>query len=258
MTGFRTSRHGGILEVVIDRPKANAIDSSTSQDLSEVFTSFNADPALRVAIITGAGDRFFCAGGDVAELDRNGGEVDYGVNGFAGLTHFPALAKPVIAAVNGLCVGGGLELALACDLIVASDNATFCLTETQIGTLPYLVTVQRILQRLPVNVATEMLYTGRRMSATELLNLGLVSHVVSTDELRASAHRLASAVSASAPLSIAAVRRAIKMFGSPIGAVDADDVTVLEREFDKVMASDDAREGAAAFTQKRKPQWQGC
>ena len=254
MTGFHTSHSGEVLEIVIDRPRANAIDSATSKALGEVFASFNNDPSLRVAIITGAGDRFFCAGGDVAELDRAGGDVDYGLRGFAGLTHFPALSKPVIAAVNGFCVGGGLELALVCDMIVASESAQFALTETQIGTLPYLVTIERLLRRVPVNIATEMLYTGRRMSADEMREAGLVNHVVPQEALRDHAHRLAADVAASAPRSIATVRRAIShIAGSNAGDTDAR--TALERDFAAVMGSDDAKEGAAAFTEKRKPQW---
>lgn len=255
MTGFHASRSGAVLEIVIDRPKANAIDSVTSKALGEVFASFNADPALRAAIITGAGDRFFCAGGDVTELDRAGGDVDYGPQGFAGLTHFPALSKPVIAAVNGFCVGGGLELALVCDMIVASEGAQFALTETQIGTLPYLVTVERLLRRVPVNVATEMLYTGRRMSAAEMRETGFINHVVPQDDLRARAHRLAADVAGSAPRSIATVRQAISHCIN--GPADPDARAALERDFAAVMASDDAKEGAAAFTEKRKPQWRG-
>lgn len=256
MTGYQTSRSGDVLEIVIDNPKANAIDSATSQALNEVFASFNTDPVLRVAIITGAGDRFFCAGGDVSELDRAGGDVDYGPQGFAGLTHFAALSKPVIAAVNGMCVGGGLELALACDMVVASEGARFCLTETQIGTLPYLVTVERLLRRMPVNIATEMLYTGRRMTAAEMQKAGLVNHVVPQEDLRNHAHDLATSVAASAPRSIATVRRAITMFAGS-GMDDAVALATLENDFASVMASVDANEGAAAFVEKRKPQWQG-
>ena len=189
MTGFRTAVQGQILEVVLDNPKANAIDSRTSRALTEVFTGFNADPDLRVAIITGAGERFFSAGADLKEIDATGGAVDYGPNGFAGLIEFPDLRKPVIAAVNGLCVGGGFELALACDMIVASETAQFFLTEARIGNLPYLASVQRLMARLPVNIATEMLYTGRRMSAADLKLLGLVNHVVSPGDLRDAAGR---------------------------------------------------------------------
>jgi|TARA_R110001599_G_scaffold91286_37_gene239735 crotonobetainyl-CoA hydratase len=256
MTGFHTSRSGEMLEIVIDNPKANAIDAATSQALGKVFAAFNTDPALRVAIITGAGDRFFCAGGDVAELDRAQGNVDYGPQGFAGLTHFPALSKPVIAAVNGICAGGGLELALACDMIVASAGARFCLTETQIGTLPFLVTVQRLLRRMPVNIATEMLYTGRRMSAAEMQGTGLINHVVPHEDLRQHALYLAECVAASAPRSIATVRRAITLIAGS-DPIDAAALEALESDFASVMASDDANEGAAAFVEKRKPQWQG-
>lgn len=256
MIGFHTSRSGSVLEIVIDAPKANAIDSATSRALNEVFASFNSDPALLVAIITGAGDRFFCAGGDVSELDLAGGDIDYGPQGFAGLTHFPDLSKPVIAAVNGYCVGGGLEFALACDMIVASDTARFCLTETQIGTLPYLVTIERLLRHVPVNIATEMLYTGRSMTAAEMRDAGLLNHVVAQDDLRGCAHRLASRIVASAPRSIATVRRAITLFSGG-GAGDTQARAALENDFAAVMASEDAKEGAAAFTQKRKPQWRG-
>ena len=132
---IRTAEHDGILEIVLDRPKANAIDAATSRRMGEVFVRFRDDPALRVAIITGAGDKIFSAGWDLkaAATGALSEDSDYGPGGFAGLTELFDLDKPVIAAVNGLAIGGGFELAMACDLIVAAEHAAFALPETQIG-----------------------------------------------------------------------------------------------------------------------------
>lgn len=257
MTGFRVEAHGDVLEIVLDRPKANAIDSATSLALNQVLADFNVDPRYRVAIFTGEG-RFFCAGGDLKEMHAGQNEIDYGPNGFAGLTHFKDLTKPVIAAVNGLCVGGGFELVLACDLVVASVDARFMLSEAKIGTVPYLVSVERLLKKAPFNIGLEMLYTAREMSAAELQACGLVNSVAPGDCLRSTARQIAERVVASGPLSVAALKSAAK-------AVEGlTELTRPERgerplaeKFASVMSSMDAKEGARAFVEKRPPRWQG-
>ncbi|QLC74785.1 enoyl-CoA hydratase/isomerase family protein [Pseudomonas sp. LPB0260] len=258
MAGIQVKSNGQVLEIVLDRPKANAIDSEASLELNRVFTEFNRDAHHRVAILTGAGSKFFCTGGDLKELDAKQGDVDYGKNGFAGLTHFTGLEKPVIAAVNGLCVGGGLELLLACDLVVSSSEARFFLSETLIGNVPFLVSVQRLLHRLPRNIALEMLYTGRQMTASELASYGLINAVVPADQLRSAAYELAEKVIAAAPLAISACKRASAVVEamSVKQVADFDDAESLEF-FDEVMRSEDAKEGARAFVEKRAPVWRG-
>lgn len=257
MTGFKIEKHGEVLEIVLDRPKANAIDSTTSRALTHVLADFNVDPRYRAAIFTAEG-RFFCTGADLKEMDAEQNEVDYGPNGFAGLTHFKDLSKPVIASVNGLCVGGGFELVLACDLVVASENARFMLTEAKIGNVPYLASVERLLKKVPFNVGLEMLYTAREMSAAELQAYGLVNTVVAGDCLRSAARQIAERIIASGPLSIAALKRAaatveeLTEFARPHGGDRP-----LADVFSSVMMSQDAREGARAFVEKRTPQWQG-
>ena len=176
--GLKTASSGdGVLEITIDRPKANAIDSATSQALGEAFARFRDDDALRVAILTGAGDRFFSAGWDMKAAVEGDAE-EYGVGGFGGVTEMFDLDKPVIAALNGMAVGGGFEIALACDLIVASRDAQMWLPEVHLGFVADAGGVLRLPRRLPRAIAVEMLLTGRRMDADEALRWGVVNRLV--------------------------------------------------------------------------------
>ena len=170
----RTERRGHVLEITLDRPKVNAIDRATSIALGEAFAALRDDPDLRCGLITAAGDRIFSAGWDLKAADGAEDESvgrwwheDYGPGGFAGLTEMWDLNKPVIGAINGLALGGGLELAIACDLIIAADHAEFALPELPIGILPDSGGLQRVPRRLPHAVAMEMLLLGRRMPAAE-------------------------------------------------------------------------------------------
>ena len=202
---------GAVLEVTLDRPKANAIDAATSRALGEAFVSFRDDPALRVAIVTSGGDRFFSAGWDLKAAAAGGEEgADFGAGGFAGLTELFDLHKPVIAAVNGIAAGGGFELALACDLIVACDEAEFFLPEVKIGLIPDAGGVLRLPQRLPRAIAMEMLLTGRRMGAAEAAKRGLINLAVPRTELKAAARRLSEQLAAAAPLALAAVKEVVQ------------------------------------------------
>ncbi|WP_119462459.1 enoyl-CoA hydratase-related protein [Rhodospirillaceae bacterium SYSU D60014] len=253
----QTERRGAVLEIVIDRPKANAIDAATSRRLGEIFAGFRDDRELRVAIVTAAGDKFFSAGWDLKAAA--GGEAqDYGVGGFAGLTELFDLRKPVIAAVNGMAVGGGFELALACDLIVAADRATFFLPEVNIGLIPDAGGVLRLPRRLPRAIAMEMLLTGSRLDAADAYRLGLVNRVVSGSELHAAARELADRIVAAAPLSIAAVKEVIAVTEHlPIDQAYAAMRTGQAPAYDRLLASEDTQEGPRAFAEKRPPVWRG-
>src|ERR671935_2539537 len=180
---LRITRNGPVLEVVLDRPPANAIDAATSRVMGECFASFRDDPQLRVAIVTGSGEKFFSAGWDLKEAAQGTRpDTDYGVGGFGGLQQLPNLNKPIIAAVNGIAVGGGFELALSADLIFASDRARFALPEINAGTLADAATI-KLPRRIPHHVAMDMLLTGRWMEVQEALRWGLVKEVVPTEKL---------------------------------------------------------------------------
>lgn len=254
----RVERRGPVLEVVLDRPKANAIDAATSRAMGQVFAEFRDDPALRVAIVTGAGERFFSAGWDLkAAAAGEPIEADYGVGGFAGLTELHDLDKPVIAAVNGLAVGGGFELALSCDLIVAAEHAEFALPEALRGVLADSGAF-RLPRRLPHAVAMAMLLTGRRMGAAEALRWGLVNAVVPAARLMEAAREYASAIVTAAPLAVAAVKEVVRA----TEALPLPECYTLLRSgslpaYQRLLASEDAVEGPRAFAEKRAPVWKG-
>ena len=172
-----TARDGGVLQVTLNRPKANAIDLATSRLLGDTFKAFRDDPALRVAIVTGAGEKFFCAGWDLkAAAAGDAVDGDYGVGGFGGMQELPDLNKPLIAAVNGLAVGGGWELALACDLVLASATASFALPEIRAGTLADAAAI-KLPKRIPYHMAMELLLTGRWLDAEEAKRWGVVNEI---------------------------------------------------------------------------------
>jgi crotonobetainyl-CoA hydratase len=238
--GFRVDVHQGIAVVTIDRPKANAIDAATSVAMGEVFAAFEADPAVRVAIVTGAGDRFFSAGWDLSAAgDGESFDSDYGVGGFGGFVDLPERTVPVIAAVNGMAVGGGFEIAM----------------EATLGMLPDAGSV-RLPQILPPHLARELLLTGRRMGATEAHDRGLVNRVVPGAELLGAAHDLAHGVRASAPLSVAAIldigRRSAHL--DPVAAMASLRSLASYRA---AIDSEDAAEGLAARAEGRSPEWKG-
>jgi crotonobetainyl-CoA hydratase len=255
---LRATRNGPILEVTLDRPKANAIDAATSRAMGHLFSEFRDDPTLRVAILTGAGEKFFSAGWDLnAAAQGEAIESDYGPGGFAGLTELPDLNKPVIAAVNGLAVGGGFELALACDLIVAAEHAQFFLPEALVGVLADAACF-RLPRRLPRPIALEMLLTGRRMSAEEAKSWGLVNAVTTPAELLSAARGYAQAILKAAPLAVAAVKEVTRATET----LDLPACYALLRSrklkaYETMLASQDAREGPRAFAEKREPIWKG-
>jgi len=252
------TRDGAILEVVLDRPKANAISAATSRIMGEAFAAFRDDPSLRVAIVTGAGERFFSAGWDL-KLAAEGEppDADYGVGGFAGLQQLPNLNKPVIAAINGLAVGGGFELALSCDMIIAADHARFSLPEIKAGTLADAATV-KLPRRIPYHVAMDLLLTGRWMEAEEALRWGLVNEIVTADRLLPRARELAALLASGPPLVFAAIKEVLRETQT-LSAEQAL-TRIMARDFPTVARlyeSEDQLEGARAFAEKRAPVWQG-
>jgi crotonobetainyl-CoA hydratase len=245
---------GHVLEIVLDRPKANAIDRATSLELHEAFARLREEPDLRVGLLAAAGERFFSAGWDLKSAAAGAEDLstDFGPGGFAGLTEMFDLDKPVIAAVNGLAVGGGFELLLACDLIVAADHAEFFLPELSVGIVPDAGGVQRLPRVLPHGVAMDLLLTSRRMDAHEAHRWGLVHSVVAAGELRAAAHELAARVAAAAPLATQATKQVVR----GIEGMDAEEAFAAMRAgrfpaYDRALASDESSEGARAFAEGR-------
>ena len=250
--------HGPVLVITLDRPKANAIDVPTSRALYAAFDRLRREPELRVAILTGAGDRFFSAGWDLkAAAEGEGITADHGPGGFAGLTEFYDIGKPVIAAVNGLALGGGFELVLAADLVVAAEHAEFALTEVTLGLVPDAGGLLRLPARLPRPIAAEFLLTGRRMSAADAARWGLVNQVVRADGLMQAAFDLAHSICASAPLAVAA---ALEILRETEGTAVFEGFHVMRGDlpaYQRMLESDDAREGVRAFAERRRPRWAG-
>ena len=257
-TPIKTRREGGILEVTLDRPKANAIDLKTSRIMGETFRDFRDDPELRVAILRAEGEKFFCPGWDL-KAAAAGDEVDgdYGVGGFGGIQELPHLNKPIICAVNGICCGGGLELAISCDILLASETATFALPEIRSGTIADAASL-KLPKRIPYHVAMELLLTGRWFDAAEALRWGLIKEICKADELLGKAWDLARLLESGPPLVQAAIKEVVR---------EAEDMKFQDamnrmtrrqfRTIDILYGSEDNKEGARAFAEKRDPVWKG-
>lgn len=258
MSPIKTRREGAVLEVILDRPKANAIDLATSRIMGKTFAAFRDDPELRVAILTGAGEKFFCPGWDLkAAADGDAVDGDYGVGGFGGLQELRDLNKPVIAAVNGIACGGGLELALSADMILAAEHATFALPEIRSGTVADAASI-KLPKRIPYHIAMELLLTGRWFDAEEAHRWGLVNEILPADQVMDRAWELARLLASGPPLVYAAIKEVVRdaedsKFQDVMNRITKSQLATVE----KLYTSEDQLEGARAFAEKRDPVWKG-
>lgn len=255
---IKTETRGHVLEVTLDRPKANAIDLKTSRLMGEVFRDFRDNDDLRVALITGGGDKFFCPGWDLkAAADGDAVDGDYGVGGFGGIQELRDLNKPIVAAVNGICCGGGLELALGADIILAADHAQFALPEIRSGTVADAASV-KLPKRIPYHIAMEMLLTGRWIDAEEAARWGLINRVVPAADLMSEARALTDQLADGPPLVYAALKEIVR--DSEANDFQTVMNKIARRQYatvDTLYSSEDQLEGARAFAEKRDPVWKG-
>jgi crotonobetainyl-CoA hydratase len=259
MTNSLTTKiDGAVLEVTLDRPKANAVDLATSREMGELFARFRDSPDLRVAILTAAGEKFFCPGWDL-KAAAGGDEVDgdYGLGGFGGMQELPRLNKPIICAINGICCGGGLEIALSTDIILAAEHATFALPEIRSGTVADAASI-KLPKRIPYHIAMEMLLTGRWLDAPEANKWGLVNHVYPADQLMDRARDMAQLLASGPPLVMAAIKEVVRdaedsKFQDALNRITTRQLQTV----DTLYGSEDMMEGFNAFAEKRDPVWRG-
>jgi len=253
---IKVETNGPILEITLEHPPANAIDQQASRDLDAALNLLRDEKALRVGIVTAAGDRMFSAGWDLKAVAAGETGEEFGAHGFMSLERHD-LDKPVICAVNGLAVGGGFEFALNCQIVIAAPHAEFGLPELTRGFLPEAGGLWRAMRRLPRSIAYELLLTGRRMVAEEAHRLGFVNHIVPRAELLSRAREIAERICACAPLAVEAVMemtREVEMLPDK----DAFDRMRALPGRARMRASDDFYEGPRAFAEKRSPRWKGA
>ena len=252
---IKTKIEGSILEVTIDRPKANAIDAKTSIILGDVFADFRDNPKLKVAIVTGAGEKFFSAGWDLKAVNEGEeADTDYGVGGFGGLQELPNMNKPIIAAVNGIACGGGFEIMISTDIIIAAEHSTFALPEINVGVVADAATI-KLRRRIPYHVAVEFLMTGRWMDVKEAKHWGLVNEIVNKNDLLKRAWEVATQISNGPNLIYSSIKEVLR---ETENEKEIPSFKVL-RSLDsvkKVYGSEDLKEGASSFVKKTDPNWQ--
>lgn len=247
-------RDDGILILTINRPeKRNALNGVTSAKMEEIINRAETDKDVRVIIVTGAGDKSFCAGEDLSELSSTGECQTITPHGFGGLTN-RLCAKPIICAVNGTAVGGGMEIAISCDIIVAVSQARFGLPEVKVGLIASTGGIVRMARELPRKIAMELCLTGRLIYADEAKEIGIVNYVVTPDELMPKAIELAELINQNAPLSLK-ITKEIMHLAPSMSLEDAMRYSDISYRFIEKTA--DGIEGPLAFMQKRKPNWQG-
>ncbi len=253
----QVDRDGPVTIVTINRPSAmNALSGPAHRELAQVFDAFEADDTQWVAIVTGAGERAFCAGADL-KTSASGGDNSVPETGFAGLTKRFNMTKPIIAAVNGVAMGGGFEIALACDIVVASETARFALPEVRVGLAALAGGLQRLPREIGLKRAMSLILTGRQVTAAEGLALGFVNQVTKPEELLAAAKLWASQIAECSPLAVRASKNAVLTAFDEPSLRDA-----IERQFGyaammAMRSSEDVKEGPRAFAEKRRPNWKG-
>ena len=257
--GLRVDRQDGVLHLHLDRPPANAIHGPASRAIGDLVLAFRDDPELRVLLFTAEGEKFFCPGWDMKAPDDDGlgGAVDMGVGGFGGFQDIRGLNKPIIFSINGICCGGGLEIALSADILIASDRATFSLPEVRIGTHAPAACIA-LPKRIPYHIAMEMLLTGRWFDAAEAYRWGLVSRVVPHDRLREEAWAMARRLAKGPPLVQAATKEIVRdaedmTFQDALNKVNARQLATVEA----LLPSEDRKEGPRAFLEGREPVFRG-
>ncbi len=246
-----------IATVTLSRPEAmNAVDLATEAELQAIWTRIENDSEVRVVVLTGAGERAFCAGADLKNPSLTGLEywATSRVGGFGGIALRDTLNVPVIARVNGFALGGGFEMVLGCDIVVACEEASFGLPEALVGRMPLDGGMTLLQRQVPFRKAMAMLFTGKRIKAAEALEMGLINEVVPRAELDAAVARWINDILACAPLSLQAIKQVVRSTGH-MSAAQAQAMRLPAVM--TALNSDDGNEGVRAFQQKRKPVWQG-
>ena len=249
----RVDQHDRLLVITLNRPEVlNSLNAPACRELDEIFNGFERDPALWIALITGAGDRAFCAGHDLADAP----DAPMPPSGWAGLSERPHRTKPLIAAVNGIAMGGGLEIALACDIVVADCRSQFAMSEPRVGAVALGGGAQRLALRLPRAIAMGMLLTGRRFDAVEAHRWGLVTEIAAAGQAMEVARRWAAEILKCAPLAVRLTRELA------MEVLEGEEFAALlgRRRLDfaaRLFATQDTQEGMRAFLEKRAPVWLG-